>query len=480
MVNPKRMRERAQRFFGSSIWDAGQGEVRKGRALLYRMSRILYSTVQTGREQRLNFRAAALTYFSVLSVVPFLAFAFSMLKGFGEYQRLMDGTVRPQLKETFGENPELYSALEQVLGFVEKTSVSGLGAVGILLLAYTSISLLSNIETALNDIWGAKSARPLLRQVTDYTTLMVITPLLVLAAITFSATAQSSGVVLFLRDRLSLGVLIALSLKAASIVFGCIAMVALFILLPNVRTKIGSAVFGGVIGGILWQLLLVAHVKFQIGVASYNALYSGFGAIPIFLVWMYMSWRIVLLGAQLAASHQHEQNIRQALRARHVDQELRETLGVAITTIIAGRFLAHAPPPTQADLVLHLQAPAPTVQEVLDSLVKAGVLVRAVTGEEIGYVPGWDIDELRLCTIRNALRVDKGAEELKAEVKGQLAPGLLALLDRLDRAAHAASENITARELAEFAGVAAHTAGENPTPTSSESVIDGKQPGVAS
>jgi membrane protein len=470
----------AKRYFGASIWSAGGVEVRRSRALLYRLSRILYATVQIGREQRLNFRAAALTYFSVLSVVPFLAFAFSILKGFGEYQRLMDETVRPAVVSTFGESPELLSAIEQVLSFVERTSVSRLGAVGILLLAYTSISLLSNIETALNDIWGAKSARPLLRQVTDYTTLMVITPLLVLAAITFATAAQSSGVVSFLRDRLALGILIGFAIKLASIVFGCVALIALFVLMPNVRTRLSSAVFGGIIGGVLWQLLLIVHVKFQMGVANYNALYSGFGAIPIFLVWMYMSWRVVLLGAQLAASHQHEQNIRQVRQARHVDQDLRETLAVAVTALATGRFVNAGPPPTQGDLVTHLQAPAPTVDEVLDGLVKGGILVQAVAGEELGYVPARDIDSVRLADVRDAMRVDGEAKELKEDLRSELVPGLVELLDRIDQKARTSEDNITLRQLADLAGPAVLASARAPAPAErSATVIDGKQPGLS-
>ena len=170
--------QRAQRVLRGPDLVRQPGRAPRGRALLYRLGRILYATVQGFREKHLNFRAAALTYYSVLSIVPFLAFAFSVLKGFGGYQRLMDQSAASLPAQTFGGNPSLLHAVEQMLSFVEKTSVAGLGMMGVLFLVYTSISLLSTIETALNEIWGAKSSRPLLRQVTDYTTLMVVTPLL--------------------------------------------------------------------------------------------------------------------------------------------------------------------------------------------------------------------------------------------------------------------------------------------------------------
>ena len=305
-LNARRTWERAQKFFGARIWSVGVDEVRRSRALLYRASRILYATVRGLRDKRVNFRAAALTYFSVLSVVPFLAFAFSVIKGFGFYQRLVDESIRPYLQLTFGGNPSLLQGFEKLLGFVEQTDFSKLGTVGILVLAYTSISLLSTIETALNDIWDAKSSRPLLRQVTDYTTLLVVTPLLMLAAVAFGTAAKSSGVVKFLSQTMGLGTLIDFALNFVSLVFSCVALTALYMIMPNVRTGFRSAALGGLTAGLLWQGALLLYVKVQVGVASYNAIYAGMGAIPIFLAWLYVSWLIVLLGAQLAASHQNE------------------------------------------------------------------------------------------------------------------------------------------------------------------------------
>jgi membrane protein len=243
--------------------------------------------------------------------------------------------------------------------------------------------------------------------------------------------------------------------------------------MPNVKTKLSSAAFGGVIGGVLWQGLLVLHVKFQMGVASYNALYSGFAAVPIFLVWMYMSWRIVLLGAQLAASHQREQHMQQIQRARHVDQELRETLAVAMTSLAAARFLAQAAAPTQADLATLLQAPVPTVDEVLDTLVRRGILLRSVCGSELGHVPGRDIDELRLADITAAVRVDPAAEDLKKDVMETLDPRLVRLVANEARLREG---NLTLRELAKLAPAPAPA----PAPEATESVIDAKQPEVTS
>jgi membrane protein len=434
--------------------------------------------VQGFREKRLNFQAAALTYYSVLSIVPFLAFAFSVLKGFGGYQRLMDQSLRPYLKQTFGGNASLLNALEQMLNFVERTDVSSLGMIGVLFLVYTSINLLSTIETALNEIWGAKSSRPLLRQVTDYTTLMVVTPLLAAAAITFGTAAQSSGIITFLRTTLGLGGLIDFALGLTSLVLGCIALIAVYIIMPNVRVRVTSAIFGGVIGGILWQLGLLLQVKVQVGVANYNALYSGFGAIPIFLVWLYLSWMIVLVGAQLAASHQYEQHLRQAVRARHVDQELRETLAIAVATDVARRFLQGCPPHTQAALAEALEVPPPAVEEVVNALVRASVIVRAVCGHEIGYMPARDLDDLRVADVREAVRIDPAARELKDVLERRLDPALRDFVQVTQLAARKGPNDLTLRELAERSVTEPPV--EEPAERPQTEVIDGKQPDVPS
>src|SRR5262249_49907571 len=144
--------ERVRHFFGSRIWSAPGNQAGRGRTFLYRAGRLVYATARGFREKQLTSRAAALTYYTVLSIVPLLAFTFSILKGFGVYQRLQRESLGPYLHETFEGNPALLKAFEQLMTFVENTSVSGLSVVGVLVLAYTSISMLSTVETAMNEI----------------------------------------------------------------------------------------------------------------------------------------------------------------------------------------------------------------------------------------------------------------------------------------------------------------------------------------
>jgi membrane protein len=342
--------------------------------------------------------------------------------------------------------------------------------------------MLSTVETALNGIWEAKSARPLLRKVTDYTTMMVIGPLLAFAAVTVSAAAQNSNFVAFLHRSL-FGGLVDFMLGLTSIVLVCVSLVALYLILPNVRVRFSSALFGGVLGGLLWQALLLLHVKFQIGVAKYNALYAGFAALPIFLVWLYLSWTIVLIGAQLAASHQYEQRMKQAVRARHIDQELKESLAVIVGAAVSRRFLEARPPPTSVELAQAFGVPQPAVEQVLGSLVRANVLVRVAAAGEPAYDPARDLDAVRMVDLEEAVRHDPSAEAetVRSSLERAIGPELRALLRSRHEEARGDSGALTLRDLARQCqlgqlgqlGIDGITAARRP---SKAAAADGKSP----
>ena len=478
--------ERLQSFFTEQIWGAPGAGVRRGQAFLYRLSRIAYSSVRGFFDNRLTVRAAALTYFSVLSIVPFLAFAFAILKGFGAYSSFIEGTVRPYLQQTFTGNEALLESSNRILHFVERTDVSKLGTFGLLFLVYTSLSLISSVEQALNEIWGAKTTRPVLRQVTDYVTLLVTTPLLILVATTFATAAQSSDAVRFLRHSVGLGPVIDFLLRFTSVLVVGVALFAIYTILPNVHTRPRSALFGAAVAAVLWQGALVLHVQFQMGVAKYNALYSVMSALPIFLVWTYVSWLIVLVGAQVAASHQNEQVTRQRLYAQRADQALKETLAVAAAAQVTRDFLTAGPRRSHEDLAALLDVPPPAMEEILEALVRAGLLARTVSGHEISYLPGRDPDTIHLKDLRDALRREKQADVLRADIERRIGPKLRHVFDAVEEQDRVSPQNLTARELALLLA----RGGDEPPPrreghpeptrqeTSRPAVLDQKQPDV--
>jgi membrane protein len=439
--------DRVWHFFTVRIWDARARDLPRWKAVLYRVSRVAFATARGYFDHRLEGRAAALTYFSVLSVVPFLAFAFAVLKGFGIYRSFIEGTVRPWLEDTFAANAPLYDAIDRILQFVNQTDVSRLGTAGVIFLLYTSVSLISTVEVALNDIFGAKASRPFVRQLTDYVTMVVTTPLLLFVGGTFAAAAQSSRIVVFLRERLALGPVIDFALGFTPILVVALALFAMYMILPNVRVRPMSALLGAIVAALGWQGALILQIQLQMGVARYNALYSFLGAIPIFLVWCYVSWLIVLVGAELASNHQNEKAVRRALQGKRADQHLRETIAIAAAAQIASDFLAGGPRRSASDLAELLEVPPPLIEEILELLVRAGLLVRIVSGGEIAWAPGRDLDDVRVSDLRKALRRDPELEDVRARVERQLGPDLQELLEA-EEERRTSPDDPTLRELA--------------------------------
>lgn len=444
--------ERLRAFFSDGVWAVPIAGGRRGRAFAYRVARVAFATAHAFFANKVTIRAAALTYYTVLALVPFLAFAFAILKGFGVYRTFVDATVRPYVEGTFGGNTALLGAMERILRFVDRTDVSALGALGLVALVYTCVSLLGSVEDALNEAWGARTRRTFLRQVTDYVTLLVIAPLLTVAATAVAAAAQSSRVVQLLRDALGLGTIIDFLLHFTSVAVVGIALFAVYLILPNVRVRVASAALGAVVAALGWQAALVLYVRFQVGVSNFNALYSVLSAIPIFLVWTYASWIVVLVGAQVAASHQNERRIRHRLRAARADQQTREALAVVLAARVARAFVAGAVwrgPSDTADLV---ELSPVTIEQTLDALVRGGILARAVTDGEAAYLPARDLDAIRVEDVRAALRKDHDADELRTALERHIGPALLGVLRAAAEPARDSGWNLTLRELAALAG----------------------------
>lgn len=439
------------RFFGDRIWNADPDTLPGWKRWLFRASRVLTATVNGWQTQRLTFRAAALTYFSVLSVVPALAFAFAVLKGLGAYRIFVQGTLRPYVRDTFSDNPYMTRAFDQVLSFVGATGVSTLGVAGLLFLVYSTIGLLSNIEVALNDTWGAHQERTLLRQLTDYVTMVVIAPLLILLAVGFGSAAEASSVVLFLRETLHLGVVIDFALRFTSVAVTSIAVFVLFVVMPNTRVAPGSALLGGVIAGILWQIALALQINAQSSLARYNALYSGFAAIPIFLLWLYVSWLVVLVGALLASSHQNDRVLIQRRRLANVDEEVLERVAVAVAARVARSFVTGHPRWTAPTLATELGVPGPLVDRVVDALVVHGILARSIDVPDPGIVPARDPGETRLFDILHAMRANPAHPATAETLRESLGPGVVAAVDALQARLLSAPENLTMRELGQRA-----------------------------
>ena len=247
-------------------------------------------------EHQGSLRAAALTYTTILSLVPFLAIAFSVLKGLG-----VQNALEPLLLQVAGESSR--ETVQRIVDYVNNTNVKSLGMIGLLMLMVTVLSLLSTIEEAFNTTWGVKESRPLSRRFSDYLSVVVVGPLLLVVALSMTTTLQSQWLVQWLIHKTVLGEAVVALFRLVPYISIWCALTFLYVFIPNVQVRFRSAVLGGVVAGTIWQIAQWGYFHFQVGVAGYNAIYGTLAALPIFLVWVYTSWLIVLFGLEVVKAH---------------------------------------------------------------------------------------------------------------------------------------------------------------------------------
>jgi membrane protein len=437
-----------------TLWTVDVQGMPRGRRLAYKMARVGALTVGGLFDQLLGIRAAGLAFFTLLSVVPFLALAFAVLKGLGAYSQLLETVIWPYVHTNFAGNEPLVAAIQKVLEFVDKTDVGSLGTGGLLFLLYTSGTLLSNIEAILNHEWGVRQGRPLKRKVTDYLTLIVISPILVVSAGTLFAAAQSSEVVAYLQQLLQwTGVWdVALSLVSLAIIF--VAITAVYLIIPHTGVRFRSAAVGGLLASVLWQIVLYLQVQLQMGVARYNAIYSGFAAFPIFLFFLWLSWLVVLMGGRLAAHHQMQDLQRARRETPRLTEQAREHIAAVVVAEAVKGAISRGPHPNPQALANRLEVPVPAVQDIVNELARANILARVIApanepSDASVIVPAADIDAVHVADVIGALRNGSPADD-----NGQLpsvAPEIASLLERFEAEAHRLGSEVSLRDLATLA-----------------------------
>lgn len=434
--------DRLHRFLKRDVWAADLGGIPTFRAFLYRGARVLYLAVRGLVKNDCLNQAAAMTYVTVLSLVPLMALAFSVAKGFGFYDNLVANTIMPALDNAFGIEPEsgaspapaeepagengapgadaavspVRDAIERLLSFVSRTSFSNLGILGLGFLLFTAIKLLTSMENAFNRIWGVKKSRTYVRRTADYLALVVVTPVVLMIATAATGAAQSNAVVDYLSEELHLETLLSFAFRLVPLLVLWVGFGFVYMTMPNTRVNAVSALVGGVFGGTLWQVFQVLHVEFQVGVARYNAIYAGFAAIPVFLVWVYAGWVAVLLGAQFAWAHQAEPEHRDLMRESETKVADLESLAVHAMVAVARAFRGGEGAVSTVALAARFAVPPRLIADALGPLVDGGLLIQADSAAGGGFVPGTSLDRIRIQAVLDAVRGRGGEVAASGEV----------------------------------------------------------------
>ena len=380
------------------------------RAWAYRALGVLVVIVRDVAFGQLTLRAMSLVYTTLLSIVPLLALSFSVLKAFGVHNQIEPALAR--FLAPLGERGDEVTA--QIIGFIGNMNVGVLGSVGLALLLYTAISLIQKIEISFNFIWHVPEPRSFGLRFSSYLSVLLVGPLLVFSALGITAAASSIGVV---KDLLAIEPFGRIAVQVGklapyALIIGLFTFIYIYI--PNTRVRWSAALGGALVGGIAWQSAGWAFASFVSQSASYTAIYSGFAILIFFMIWIYVSWLIVLIGASVSFYIQHGEYVVASPGEPALSARLRERLALLVMQQVAQRHTAGAPPPSLQELARQFAVPAYAVRQVLEVMRENGMLT-PTRSEPAAWLPLRDISTISAWQILEAVRSDGEKQAFGAE-----------------------------------------------------------------
>lgn len=364
----------------------------------YQTVRILLLTIHGLKNRMILLRASALSYSTLLAIVPLLAIAFSMLKGLGFHSRLEHALVNYLTAEQ-------EALTSRIVEYIANTNFKALGAFGTALLIYASVMMLSNVERTFNELWGVARQRTIPRKISNYISVLFLGPFLMVLSTAMIASFSSNTVVTALTEVAFFEQFLVLFSKIIPHAILWVAFTVMYILMPNTRVRFVPALVAGVICGSVWEGAFRIYTDFNIGVAKYNTIYGTFAVLPIFIIWLYISWLIVLIGAQLSYAIQNVRSYQQEVNFYDVSYDQKEEMALNIMLKVAGRFHNGLRRMGVENLSNTLAVPVRLVREITQKLCERG-LFQEIFDDEITFQPSRNIALISVLDVCDALRHD--------------------------------------------------------------------------
>jgi len=394
--------------------------------------RLIVRALLQSHRDRIPFEASGLTFVTLLGLVPALALSFAIAKGLG----LSDNLGTSIVAHIEGYPKEF---LEKVLDVIRNTKLGALGALGLVLFVVSVVSAISTVEDALNRIWAAPRQRSWARRFADYVSLIVVLPILVSASTTLFAYLASISQVEAIKNTEIIGDLATLGLSLVPLFALTSAFTFLYAYLPNVRVPTKSALFGAVLASLMWWAVQTVYIEFQVGVVKYNTLYGGFATIPLFMMWVQVSWMVVLFGAELAHAH-HVGNSKGLRTLSSKSRFLSTDRAYAIATVmweVAQNFYLGRGATDIFTIAEQNSIDPRTAQQALEELASAGLVMALETHSRL--VPARCLSKI---TLGEIFKVTYGLESDEGNVP-------MPILRQFKVALAQGSENLQKRTLLE-------------------------------
>ena len=382
-------------------------------AFLIKQLRIILIVFRNFTKDRLQVQAASLTYYSLLSVVPLVAMAFAIAKGFG-----FESALEEELTSLMTGHDEV---VEQIMVFanrmLDNTQGGVLAGVGIVVLLWSVMQLLISIENSFNEIWQVAKARSWVRKFTEYFSIMLLAPIMIIlsSSITVLVTSEVQNLISEVDFLSSIGSLVMFSFKLIPYVLIWLLFTFIYMVMPNTKVSFKSAFIAGVIAGTAFQAVQWGYIHFQVGVSKYNAIYGSFAALPLFLIWLNISWLLTLIGAEVAYANQFVGEIKNEIDGKKLSLRQQHIVAMMLASRLAYNFENGKEPETAHELCVALDLPFGVTSRVLSVMRDVHLVIEVDIendSEHRGFMPARNLESM---TVGNLVTEINKCGETKME-----------------------------------------------------------------
>ena len=419
----KKLAEDFKEFVTKDIWSFDFYQKGPLRRAIGNTVKVVVIAVRTFLDDKVMTKAAALTYSTLFAIVPILALIFAVARGFG-FENIVTGLIQKGLAE---DNDTLTSVMQFIDGYMQYVSSGAFIGIGLLFLLFSVYSLADGIETNLNGIWHVKQNRGMGRKITDYFSLILLIPIGIICLSGMSVL--TSKILSRMEGFLLLGGFVQFLIIALPYLVAGFILTGFYMFMPNTKVKFSHAIIPGFIAGCLFQILQNLYFDGQLTLSSYNQIYGGFAALPLFLFWLNISWAIILFGCELAYVSQNNDSFNYFKEPDKISRRHEDFYCLMVMSCICKRFDKHLPALNRKELASELHIPIRYVISSLDMLVEAGLLETVLQSDERepAYVPSTDptkitvvfvlsrINNTGYCDLEHALESDIRGALLKID-----------------------------------------------------------------
>lgn len=428
-----------------AIWHTPLSELSKGKTFVFKQLRIIVLAARGFSNDKVSLRASALTFYSLLSVIPVAAIAFAIAKGFD-----LDKNLEKIIMDKFDMYKDMLGPLlVKVRSAIDATRGGYMAGVGVIILFWSVLSLLDHIESSFNQIWQIRSSRPWYRKFTDYLTIMVIAPVFIIlsSSITIFISTQltdfmsNAAILSFFKP------LISFLIKFAPYLLTWMTMTILFIIMPNAKVKFIPALISGIIAGTAIQIIQWVYIDLQFGITNLSAIYGSFAAVPLFIIWLQTTWIVVLLGAELSFANQNVSRYEFESDALNISNYQKRALVLMIMQKIINNFSTGEKPISAETIAITLKIPVRLALDILQDLSSVNLvsIIHVNEQKERLYQPALDINKLTVSYVFS--RLDKSGVSQIMVAKNKDYDKVISMLEKFDKLIAKSDYNILIKDL---------------------------------